>query len=406
MTAFSHKPFAIYFISNSLSLLGLWMQKVSIGWLAWNLTESTFWTSFVALSLMAPAGILGPFFGVWAEKWDMRKATIILKVLMFFISIMIFYLQFIQAHSIFSIAVLTLIYGILSAIYHPVRLVFVSIVVKKSFLGSAIGLNSASFNASRVIGPAIAGFLMLHFDLQLTFLVSALLYLPIILILFFIPLEKRDTFSFRKETFKKDFFEGLRYSLKNKIIKINLYIVFINALFVRGVLEIQPTIAGEILSGSSTSLSLITASAGIGALLASIFLGSSKYLQNNLSKIFLPMIIFGFLSSLFIGIFNDIEIIILLFLFLGFSTTLIGIGTQTLIQLEVSEQFRARVLTWWSTISFGSLSIGGILIGLFGEIIPLELVLIITPIVGYLSYIYFLRRFNGSFSLSSKNVNA
>ena len=171
-------------------------------------------------------------------------------------------------------------------------------------------------------------------------------------------------------------------------------------------MEIQPTIAGEILSGSSTSLSLITASAGIGALLASIFLGSSKYLQNNLSKIFLPMIIVGFLSSLFIGIFNDIEIIILLFLFIGFSTTLIGIGTQTLIQLEVSEQFRARVLTWWSTISFGSLSIGGILIGLFGEIIPLELVLIITPIVGYLSYIYFLRRFNGSFSLSSKNVNA
>ena len=247
---------------------------------------------------------------------------------------------------------------------------------------------------------------MLYFDLQLTFLVSALLYLPIILILFFIPLEKRDTYSFRKETFKKDFFEGLKYSLKNKIIKINLYIVFINALFVRGVLEIQPTIAGEILSGNSTSLSLITASAGIGALLASIFLGSSKYLQKNLSKIFLPMIIFGFLSSFFIGIFNDVEIIILLFLFLGFSTTLIGIGTQTLIQLEVSEQFRARVLTWWSTISFGSLSIGGILIGLFGEIIPLELVLIITPIVGYLLYIYFLRRFNGSFSFSSKNVNA
>ena len=90
MTALSYKPFAIYFVSNSLSLLGLWMQKVSIGWLAWNLTESTFWTSLVALSLMAPAGILGPFFGVWAEKWDMRKATIILKFLMFFISIVIF----------------------------------------------------------------------------------------------------------------------------------------------------------------------------------------------------------------------------------------------------------------------------------------------------------------------------
>ena len=406
MTALSYKPFAIYFISNSLSLLGLWMQKVSIGWLAWHLTESTFWTSFVALSLMAPAGFLGPFFGVWAEKWDMRKASIILKFLMFCVSIIIFYLQFLELHSILSLAILTIVYGVLSAIYHPVRLVFVSVVVKKKYLGSAIGLNSASFNASRVLGPALAGFLMLYFDLNLTFLTSALFYLPIIFILFFIPLLKRDIQSFKKGSFKKDFFQGLLYSFKNKIIKNNLCIVFINALFIRGVLEIQPTIAGDILSGSSTSLSLITASAGVGALLASIFLGSSKYFQNNLAEMFFPMIIFGFISSFLIGIFAQLEIIILLFLFLGFSTTLIGIGTQTLIQLEVTDQFRARVLTWWSTISFGSLSIGGIVIGFFGELIPLEIVLISASIGGFLLYIYFVRRSYGFFSFSSKNVNS
>ena len=83
MTALSYKPFAIYFVCNSLSLLGLWMQKVSIGWLAWNLTESTFWTSFVPLALMAPAGVLGPFFAVFAENWNMRVASVILKILMF-----------------------------------------------------------------------------------------------------------------------------------------------------------------------------------------------------------------------------------------------------------------------------------------------------------------------------------
>ena len=66
MTALSHRPFLAYFITNSISLLGLWIQKIGVGWLTWQLTESTFWTSFVTLALMAPAGILGPFFSVWA----------------------------------------------------------------------------------------------------------------------------------------------------------------------------------------------------------------------------------------------------------------------------------------------------------------------------------------------------
>lgn len=406
MTALSQRPFVVYFITNSLSLLGLWMQKVSIGWLAWNLTESTFWTSFVALSLMAPAGFLGPFFGVLAEKWDMRKASITLKFLMFLVSLIIYFLQYIDAHSILSLAVLTIFYGILSALYHPVRLVFVSIVVKKVYLGSAIGLNSASFNASRVLGPAFAGFLMLYYGLELTFLASALMYIPIIFILFFLPLEKRNIQYSKKESFNQDLKEGFRYSINNKIIKRNLFIVLINALFVRGILEIQPTIAGEFLSGNSTSLSMITASAGVGALLASIFLGSSKYFQKNLIKLFLPMIFLGFSSSVLMGSFRELEVITLLFLIIGFSTTIVGIGSQTLIQLEVTEHYRARVLTWWSTISFGSLSIGGVLIGILGELIPLQLILIFTPLVGIFSYIYFIRRIDGFFSFSSKNINA
>ena len=127
MSALTYKPFLIYFILNSLSLLGLWMQKVSVGWLAWHLTESTFWTSFITLSLMVPAGLLGPFFAVWAENWNMRKSSIILKSLMCLISFIIFYIQVFSYHTIVSLSVLSIIFGILSALYHPVRLVFVSI---------------------------------------------------------------------------------------------------------------------------------------------------------------------------------------------------------------------------------------------------------------------------------------
>ena len=188
MTALSYRPFLAYFITNSISLLGLWIQKIGVGWLTWHLTESTFWTSFVTLALMAPAGILGPVFAVWAENWDMRKASIILKLLMFFLASSVWYLQFLELHTVYSLALLSIFHGILSAMYHPVRLVFVSVIVEKKFLGSAIGLNSASFNASRVIGPSLAGFFIFFFNLEITFLISAISYLPLLPFLFLVPL--------------------------------------------------------------------------------------------------------------------------------------------------------------------------------------------------------------------------
>ena len=78
MLAFSYKPFLLYFTTNSLSLLGLWMQKVGVGWLTWQITESTFWTSFVTLALMVPAGILGPFFDD-SVKWSDDLYRLLIK---------------------------------------------------------------------------------------------------------------------------------------------------------------------------------------------------------------------------------------------------------------------------------------------------------------------------------------
>lgn len=80
MLAFSYKPFLLYFTTNSLSLLGLWMQKVGVGWLTWQITESTFWTSFVTLALMVPAGILGPFFCCLGRKLEYETCQHYFKV--------------------------------------------------------------------------------------------------------------------------------------------------------------------------------------------------------------------------------------------------------------------------------------------------------------------------------------
>ena len=398
MTAFSNKAFLSYFVSNSLALLGIWIQKIGVGWLTWHITESTFWTSFVTLALMAPAGILGPFFAVLAEKWNMRKASLVLKILMCLIGVLIWYLQLINAHTLFTLAFLSILQGLLSACYHPVRLVFVSIVVPRALLASAIGLNSASFNASRVIGPAFAGFFIAFYDLQVTFLIAMLSYIPLIPVLIYMPLRSRKIDLTVATKYIDSLIEGGRVALDTPIIFKGLFIVLINAFFVRGMLEIQPTIAGEILNANSSGLSLITASAGLGALLASIWSGFSKKTIGNQISLLVPMLLAGLIISSIIGLTSNLYFMSLLFIFIGFSTTTVGIGTQTIIQLEVDDIHRARVLTWWSSVSFGSLTVGGIILGGVGEFIPMKFGLIFLPVLGlviFKSFVYF--RFKNNF---------
>jgi len=366
--------------------LGLWIQKIGVGWLTWEITGSTFWTSFVTLALMAPAGIIGPLFAVYAENWNMRTASIILKILMLLVGAIIWFLQFLDLHTLFSLAFLSIVQGLLSACYHPVRLVFVSIVVPRNLISSAVGLNSASFNGSRVIGPAFAGVSIALFSLESTFLIAVLAYIPLIPVLMYMPLRKREKSSDNNDKFLKRFIEGGKVALNTPIIVKGLFIVFISAFFVRGMLEIQPTIAGEILNQGSLGLSLITATAGLGALSASIWIGLRKNNNIKMETKLVLMLILGLIMSSIIGCISDMYLMALAFIIVGFSTTVVGIGTQTIIQMEVEDLYRARVLTWWSSISFGSLTVGGILLGFAGEYIPLNIGMIIMPILGFIIF--------------------
>jgi MFS family permease len=366
--------------------LGLWIQKIGVGWLTWEITGSTFWTSFVTLALMAPAGIIGPLFAVYAENWNMRTASIILKILMLLVGAIIWFLQFLDLHTLFSLAFLSIVQGLLSACYHPVRLVFVSVVVPRNLISSAVGLNSASFNGSRVIGPAFAGVSIALFSLESTFLIAVLAYIPLIPVLMYMPLRKREKSSDNNDKFLKRFIEGGKVALNTPIIVKGLFIVFISAFFVRGMLEIQPTIAGEILNQGSLGLSLITATAGLGALSASIWIGLRKNNNIKMETKLVLMLILGLIMSSIIGCISDMYLMALAFIIVGFSTTVVGIGTQTIIQMEVEDVYRARVLTWWSSISFGSLTVGGILLGFAGEYIPLNIGMIIMPILGFIIF--------------------
>ena len=382
MNALKLRSFVYYFITNTLSLLGTWVQKVGLGWLTWQITESTFWTSVVSLILMAPVGFLGPLIAVFAENWDSRRAMLVTKSLMAFVSVLIFLVQLLGLHNLYSLLASSIALGMLSAFHHPVRLVFISLVVPKPYLASAVGLNSVSWNVSRIIGPGIAGMTIYLLGASETFGIATALYLPLIICLSFMALQPRKSDTGSADSFFGKIIDGGAVVVGNPLIFSTLCLVFLNSFFVRGVLEIQPAIVGQILGGESASLAIVTAAAGIGSLIASGWIGLGFLNKSQIQVLLWPMVLAGIIITASLHFFINLVPISMIFIVTGFTATLVGIGAQTLIQLEVNENYRARVMTWWSTISFGSLVFGGIIIGFLGDIIGIGNAVIIMMLGG------------------------
>ena len=178
--------------------------------------------------------------------------------------------------------------------------------------------------------------------------------------------------------------DGGNVALQTPLIFTALCVVALNSFLVRGVLEIQPAIIGQILGGDSQALATATAAAGIGALLASIWIGLGKLPPDFIQRCLWPMLAVGILGTACLKMTSMIIPMSLIFALTGFTATVSGIGAQTLIQLKVDEDYRARVMTWWSSVSFGSLTIGGILIGFFGDFVPIEDAILMVMVPGFL----------------------
>ena len=372
MNALTLPSFVGYFLTNTLSLLGTWVQKVGLGWLAWQITESTFWTSVVSLLLMAPVGLLGPFIAVFAERWNSRYAMLATKIMMLGISGVIFVIQLLGLHNLFTLVACSTTLGLLSAFHHPIRLVYISLVVPKPYLASAVGLNSVSWNLSRIIGPGLAGLTIHLMGLSETFFIAILLYAPLIVSLYFLVLQPRTGDTAEPTSFLKRMIDGGAVALRTPIIFSTLCLVALNSFFVRGVLEIQPAIVGQIMGGESHILAIVTAAAGLGSLLASGLIGLGKLVKSQIQKSLWPMAMLGIATTALFKTSTDLTTVILIFITTGFTATIVGIGAQTLIQLEVQESYRARVMTWWSTISFGSLVCGGTAVGFLGDLVGID----------------------------------
>lgn len=360
-SALRNRNYLTYFSGSLVSLHGLWIYRVALGWFAWELSGSELWVGIVAFTQFVPAVLFGPIFGVLADRFDRRMTSIVINTGSLVNMLVLGYLTTAGHIDIRILAALSLMQGTLDGAHAPVRMSIVPNLVDTDQLYSAIALSSVSFNLSRFIGPALAGFVIATWGVATAFVINGVSYLAFIAALSVVRLRPSESANAIRKHPWRELTDGARYIVGHDTIRALLTLVAVASVFGRGALEMLPVFADAVFEGGSTALAILTSAVGLGAITAGIALSrGTSWLGINVIRACL-ITAGGLIIAL--GSVNDLRIAVVIVVALGITLTLCGVGSQILIQSRVDDEVRGRVSSFWGMIAFGGTSLGSLLVG-------------------------------------------
>ena len=365
-SALSSKNFRLYFCGNIFSVLGVWIQRLSLGWHAWQLSESAFIVGLAAAVQYLPLLFLTPFFGVLADQYKPRSSAIVMHLILIFVALSLSVLTLINQMEIVSLLFLSFLYGVANSAYSPIRLALIPSLVSAKQLSSGVAISSAGFNLSRFIGPGIAGYIVTVYGLGYAYLVNAITYIPVVVVLAFIKAEEIKEISNKKEGFFEKLKKGMIYTFNHDVIKNVIVIAGVSSFFGRGLIELLPVFTATVYDGGSETLAILMAASGLGAVLASLIY-MSGVLDLKLSK---AVFYGGFgmsIMCLFFALTENLIIGSLMVMMIGFFITFVAVGSQSEVQLNVANELRGRVSSLWTIVVLGGPAVGSLFAGVLAN---------------------------------------
>ena len=378
-SALSSRNFLIYLIGSTVSLHGLWIYRVALGWFAWQLTGSEFWIGVVAFTQFAPAVFFGPLFGVLADRVDRRKASIVINSCSTLNMLLLGALATVGRVDIFVLTALSLVQGSLDGAHTPVRMTLVPNLVSREQLQSAIATTSVSFNVSRFVGPAIAGLIIATLGVSAAFALNGISYLAIVAAVFFVKLRPMASREKKPGDVWSELLDGVRYVRKHRMIRSLLIMIAVASVFGRGALEMLPAFADAVFRRGSSGLAILTSVIGVGAVATGLVLSRST-LWLNIGIIRVSVVSAGLLIVAF-GANTAFWLAVPIVTLLGVILSLGGIGSQILLQGLVDEEVRGRVSSLWGMIAFGGTALGGLVVGSASAAFGLQITVVVTGLL-------------------------
>jgi len=359
-----------------VSLHGLWIYRVALGWFAWQLTGSEFWVGLVAFTQFAPAVVFGPIFGVLADRFDRRRASIIINALGTVNMLSLGVLAWLGQVDIHVLTAQSLIQGALDGAHTPVRMTLVPNLVTRGQLQSAIASASISFNVSRFIGPAIAGAVIATYGVAAAFAINGVSYLAYIFALSIVELRPSVARSKPPGHVGAEMLDGIRYIAQHRTIRGLLLIIAVASVFGRGALEMMPAFADAIFQRGASGLAILTASLGVGSIASGLLLSrSTAWLDSQAIRV---AVVLAGVFIVILGVTDSFWFALPVVVSLGSILSVCGVGSQILIQTMVEDEVRGRVSSFWGMIAFGGTALGSLVVGAASAAFGLQDTVVVT----------------------------
>ncbi|HSZ35419.1 MAG TPA: MFS transporter, partial [Puia sp.] len=283
-SAFRSRNYRLYFIGQSVSLIGTWMQKTAVSWVIYSLTHSKFMLGVTLFATMFPSFLLSFIGGVVSDRFNRYKVLLLTQIISMIQAVLLTVLVFFKHYSVWEIITLGVLLGIVNAFDVPARQSLVyDMVDDKKNLPNALALNSSMVNLSRLIGPGIAGLIIEKLGDDVCFGLNALSFVAVIISLLLMRLPAFVAKPHTKNILG-DLREGLNYVRKTPQISFVIGMLALVSLFVLPFSTLIPVYAKDIFHGTASTFGVIDSVIGLGAFTGAIFLASLK-LGSNLQKI-------------------------------------------------------------------------------------------------------------------------
>ena len=386
-----HRNFRLFFAGQTVSLVGTWMQQTALAWLIYDMTGSKFLLGSVAAVGALPVFFLSIFGGVIADRFNKRDVIVLTQTISMIIVAVLAVLVWFKLFQIWHIFVISLFLGITLAVDMPARQAFLVEITGRESLMNAIALNSSIVNLARVIGPALAGVIMVQYGVSWCFILNALSFFAVIVALLNIktpPLEIEQ----RTESVWEYTVSGIRYVKSNTMIYYLMILMALMGVFGWSYAILLPAFAKDVFSQGESGYSLLMSANGFGAFVGALFvayLGNSKKKQlvMNIGIYFLSLMIF------LLSICKIFWLSLVLISGAGMGLIVYFSSSTTLIQSNIEDSMRGRVMGIWALLFGGMMPVGNLYAGVvsqhFGVPFTMFLSSVICPVFTFiLAFMY------------------
>lgn len=367
LPALASPTFRRFIAAAMVGSIGSWMQQTAQGWLVLDLTDSPAALGLVSALATLPILLLSVVAGVVADRVDRRRLLASTQLFAAFLALLLAILTTLGVVQYWHVAVLALLAGTATAIQTPAYQAIVASLVDRAAIGSAVALNSAQFNLSRILGPSLAGAVIAAGGLGIAFWANAFALLLVASILWRLRIASQAADLARAQaSMWSNLLDGIRYTRGERMVAVLVLLAAVPALFLLNYLVLLPVFARDVLVIGAQGLGLLSGGVGIGALAAALGLAALRPSGGSGRSLLIALVVASCAEIVF-ATSRAVPLSIVALAVLGGCQVVYYATTNTLIQVLVPARLRGRVVSLYILTSWGLIPIGNVLAGWVAE---------------------------------------